>query len=369
MRPSLRNILGLLVLLTTAESARAVEAKKNTVLLMTSPRVGELMNIAALVERGWLKVEGLKLIGIHHAQEWTDYRSAHAYLAAEAPDWMEIVAIDCDLSAATVFGSNGCTAEFERLFQESDGIFFTGGPDIPPGLYGQQTRLTTVIGDPPRHLFEISFLSHLLLGDKKAKRKALLDSRPAYMVVGLCLGMQTMNVATGGTLWQDIPSQIYGLRSLEAYDKLKPKLRHRSAQAQLSPGAEVGWGNLHPVQFRDHPLSRKLLPDFKNPVLIFSLHHQAAHKLGHGLRALATTTDGRVIEALVHKRYPAVLGVQFHPEKRIVYDKTITYRAKEGDPVKNFAAQAMGADERAMGFHRRFWEVVSGWLIDSARAR
>ncbi len=348
--------------------AGPASGRDRTVLLMTSPRAGEIKNIVELVERGWLKAKNLRLIGVRHAAEQTDYSKAHAYLHSHDTGRIELQSLDCDLDKEKVFTENGCSAKFERLFSESDGIVFTGGPDMPPALYGQPTLLTTVIVDPPRHRFEISFLVHLLVGDPKTGRKPLLDKRPDYLVLGLCLGMQTMNVATGGTLYQDIPSQVYGKKTLEQYARLNPAKRHRSAEAQLHPSDKVGWGHFHPVRFRPHPLTEKLLPD-KKPVQVISVHHQAIRRAGHGLKILATSTDGKVIEAMVHERYPAVLGVGFHPEKRILYNPDLVYRKNENAEKKNFAAATLAADERSLAFHERFWYLVSKLLAKSASAR
>lgn len=359
-------LLGLCLLLPGRAWAGANDDE--TVLLLTSPRVGELKNIENLAARGWLTGSNLKVIGIYHAAEWTDYGSAQRWLQKHGRRWIALEAIDCDLSADRVAGKNDCTQAFDALFAKADGIIFTGGPDIPPSLYGEKTRLTTVISDPPRHWFEISLLRHLLVGDPKAGRKPLLDGRPEFLVLGLCLGMQTLNVATGGTLWQDIPSQIYRLNTLEAYGKLPADKRHRSVDAQLAPADEVGWGHLHKVRFKPHRLSKILAPDAK-PIATFSLHHQAVHKIGRGLTVWATSTDGKVVEALAHRKYPAVFGVQFHPEKRILTNPSLAYRASPGAEPKNHIAAKMAKDERAMALLKRFWSLVSDLLATSHKAR
>src|SRR5690606_40614006 len=69
---------------------------------------------------------------------------------------------------------------------------------IPPGVYGEENTLS-VITDPQRHYFETTFLFQLLGGFWNEDFKPFLNEKPKYMVTGFCLGMQTMNVATGGT--------------------------------------------------------------------------------------------------------------------------------------------------------------------------
>ncbi len=350
-----------------AETPAGGEKAASTVLLLTSPRRGELENLARLVERGWLSVAGLRVIGIHHRDEYTDYGAARRWLEQEGPDWMRLRELDCALDPERVFQRNGCSQSFAALFAESDGLLLTGGPDIPPALYGRPTRPVSSISDPPRHRFEIALLVQLLVGDEKADRAPLLAKRPRYLVLGICLGMQTLNVALGGTLHQDIPTRVYGLDSLEAYAKLPAARRHRSVAAQLDPASGVGWGQLHPIALRDHRLVRELVAA-RRPVTVLSLHHQALAELGAGLEVWASSPDGKVIEGVAHQRYPHVLGVQFHPEKRVLYDPERTYRRAPGAEPKNFAAAHLSTDPRARRFHHNFWKLISALLARSAAA-
>lgn len=350
-----------------AETAPGGDKAPSTVLLVTSPRRGELENLARLVERGWLNVAGLRLIGIHHRDEYTDYGAARRWLEREGPDWMELRALDCALEPKRVFRRNGCSQTFAALFAESDGLLLTGGPDIPPALYGRPTRPVSSISDPPRHRFEIALLVRLLVGDADAGQKALLAERPRYLVLGICLGMQTLNVALGGTLHQDIPTRVYGLDSLEAYAELPASRRHRSVAAQLDPASGVGWGQLHPIALRDHRLVHELVKT-RRPVTVLSLHHQAVDELGAGLEVWASSLDGKVIEGLAHRRYPHVLGVQFHPEKRVLYDPERTYRRAPGAQPENFAAAHLSTNPRSRRFHHNFWKLISALLARSAAA-
>ena len=345
-------------LLLIALPAPAAEPALRVNILITHPRAAELENFEQLVERGLLRVPGLRLTGIYSSQEWGDYKDARNYVLGRAPGWIHLREISCELSAERVFGKNACSPIFEKLFAGSAGIVFTGGPDIPPSLYGQKTLLTTVIDDPPRHWFEISFLYHLLGGSRGKKSTPMLARRPTYLVLGLCLGMQSINVATGGTLVQDIPSQIYGVKTFEDGLRLPAEKTHRSFSAPLYPAAGEAWAVVHPIKLvTGADFTKTLLPD-GNSVSVLSLHHQAIAGLGRGLETWATSEDGKVIEAIRHSNYPGVIGVQFHPEKEILFDAGHS-------PARRIAAWFAG-DLRAQAFERAFWKLISKIILESA---
>ncbi len=337
----------------------------STVLLLTSPRKQELLNMKLLVKRGLLKVDGLKLIGIYHSDEYTDYSHAYKWLRNHNPGWMEIRRIKCRLEPDKVIKSNDCSRKFKELFDESDGVIFTGGPDIPPSLYGKKTDLATVIEDPPRHRFEISFLHHLLVGDPKSHTEAFMKKKPYYLVLGICLGMQSMNVAMGGTLIQDIPSEVYGIKNLEQAKSMPADKMHRSISAQLDPAPNVGWGVIHPIKI----LADKLFSQGFKEVKVLSLHHQAIGELAKGLDVWARSKDGKIIEAVSHHDFHHVYGVQFHPEKRVLYDPLRTYLPHANAHGRNFVTDTMKKDHDATEFLKRFWGLISHCLIKSSVRR
>ncbi|MCD6355005.1 MAG: gamma-glutamyl-gamma-aminobutyrate hydrolase family protein [Prolixibacteraceae bacterium] len=106
-------------------------------------------------------------------------------------------------------------------------VFFIGVPDIPPGVYGEENA-HSVVTDPGRHYFEATFLFHLLGSYRNEAYKAWLTEKPNCLVTGFCLGMQTMNVATGGTLIQDIPAELFGAKTPEAILKIGRANLHRN---------------------------------------------------------------------------------------------------------------------------------------------
>ena len=363
MKSTIGNRIILLFVLLLALPAPAGEP---VTVLITHPDTDELRNIKKLVDRGLLKVPDLHLVGVYHADEWEDYEGARNFVAGQTGGWMELKEISCKLDGQSVFKMNECTPVFRELFDESHGVIFTGGPDIPPVLYGEKTLLTTVIADPPRHMFEISLLFHLLGGSRNPKFKPFLAERPDYVVLGLCLGLQSINVAAGGTLIQDIPSEVYRVKTFEAGLKLPAAKVHRSYSRPLNPALGVGNAVIHPVKLKGRSeLVKALVPDGK-PVKVLSLHHQGIQKLGRGLAVLATSLDGKIIEAVRHKKFPGVLGIQFHAEKDLMWEPDSIYLEEENAQVPNYVAEWFKNDQRAQKFIEAFWHLIGERIKKSA---
>jgi putative glutamine amidotransferase len=154
-----------------------------------------------------------------------------------------------------------------------------GGVDIDPSCYGQEPHPSLGKVDPPRDRVELTLT-----------RWALTDGRP---ILGICRGVQTLNVACGGTLWQDIGAQVPGA------------LDHRN-----QPGDPYG-RLTHSVSLESGSRLEKLMEI--EEMRVNSLHHQAPREPGRGLRAIAWASDG-IIEGLEGKGDSWVVGVQWHPE-------------------------------------------------------
>ncbi|MEZ4908153.1 MAG: gamma-glutamyl-gamma-aminobutyrate hydrolase family protein [Saprospiraceae bacterium] len=101
-------------------------------------------------------------------------------------DYIPVIQIDGDLEFE-IYTENDCTEKFKEVFDNSSGIVFFGGWDIPPYFYGQKTELTTEIKTPNRHLFELSFLFHLLGGYQNPNFNNFLEERKNYTVLGICM--------------------------------------------------------------------------------------------------------------------------------------------------------------------------------------
>lgn len=148
--------------------------------------------------------------------------------------------------------------------------------DVDPQKYGARKHPATAPADPPRDAAD-----ELLLQDAYSQRKPIL---------GICYGLQALNVWRSGTLEQHIETPV----------------QHTGNSAQAAHHALVMPGSL----------LASLTHDSSNPIAVNSSHHQAAEKLGDGLRVAARCPEDQVIEAIegVDPEHP-VLAVQWHPER------------------------------------------------------
>ncbi len=160
-----------------------------------------------------------------------------------------------------------------------DGLLFTGGEDVHPKHYGESVRAGCGEIDPDRDDFELGLA-----------RRALERGIPTF---GICRGIQLMNVACGGTLFQDL-NERPGTR---------PEHRtKREERAQLRHGVRI----LPDTRLREIVGSEE--------VKVTSTHHQMIRRLGTGLR-VAALGDDEIIEALERPDHPFFLAVQWHPER------------------------------------------------------
>lgn len=171
----------------------------------------------------------------------------------------------------TRFGSD---AQFDALVAKLDVLVMTGGEDIAPEKYREcaSPRLGKV--NVKRDEFDFRLLA-------AARRRNL-------PVIGICRGCQLLNVAFGGTLYQDLPSEF------PVKDVQHRNTHHRITIESASRIAKVVG---------------------KTEVLVNSYHHQAVKDLAPGFRIVAKSPEG-VVEAIECDTYPAI-GVQFHPEKML----------------------------------------------------
>ncbi len=323
------------------------------------PSVGTIRNLQALRDRGFINLPELKVTGVYHLKEMTNYEEAKKFAQSAGIDWMSFRAISAELNEKNLFQKNGLTAELEEIFKNSDGIIFFGGPDIPPAIWGSKTSLLTVIEDPYRHYFELSAIFHLLGGYQDSRFEALLEKNPELPVLGICLGAQSLNVGTGGTLTQDIWSEIYGKNFVEDIIALGPDRWHNNPFIKLYPHLRLSGYNFHWI---------KLLPDgffVKNLGFspedrprILSSHHQAIKKLGQGFKVVATSPDGKVVEAIHHLKYPNVLGLQFHPESYRLWEETLQVRQKPEDRPGSYY-EILKNNPPSLEFHRAVWDWFS----------
>ena len=327
---------------------------EKTTLVILFPSLDTIKDLVGLKDNGLINFSNLRVLGVFHEKELTDYQKAQEFARANNLDWITFHPVSGPLAPDDLFKRNSCSAEFEKIFKESDGIIFFGGPDIPPFLFGEKTSLLTIIEDPYRHFFELSFAFHLLGGSQDPSFKPLLESRPQYPILGICLGSQTLNVGTGGTLTQDIWSEIYGKTNLEDVIGLGQENWHESPFAKLFPKKD--YISLHPIKLNGKGnFCAALGFDPKDTPCVWSAHHQQAEKLGQGFRVIATSLDGKIVEALEHERYPNVLAVQFHPEATMLYDPAalISFTPEDRGCINPRAF--LEAHPPSLAFHQKLW--------------
>ncbi|MGH2515320.1 MAG: gamma-glutamyl-gamma-aminobutyrate hydrolase family protein [Ktedonobacterales bacterium] len=166
-----------------------------------------------------------------------------------------------------------------------DGLLLTGGGDLAPALYGEE-RL------PECGEIEVERDA----GELDLTRWALEAGVP---VLGVCRGMQLLNVVRGGTLYQDIVTQHPGS---PRHDVTEFGRTHRAHAIAINPRSRIAaiLGTCEPV--------------------VNSLHHQAVKDIGAGIEIVGWSEDG-IAEALELPGYPFVLAVQHHPEELYATDE------------------------------------------------
>jgi putative glutamine amidotransferase len=245
-------------------------------------------------------------------------------------------------------------------------VFFFGGPDIQPVLYGEENT-HAVVTDPARHAMETSFIFHLLGSSKNPSYVPLLKENPQYLVTGFCLGLQTMNVAAGGTLVQDIPYQIYGKNTPQETVITERNNLHRNYWQEFNNDKQLMGINLHPVIFAGHSFFGKEIKVSENlHPLVYSSHHQSIENMGSGFETTALSPDGKVIEGFAHKKYPNVFAVQFHPEVPALYENRGEWKFEPEDTPRTYH-QIIGPE--SVNFHRKYWKRISLGLKASVKFR
>jgi len=208
----------------------------------------------------------MPVIGLTACRKIEDYRQAVLHVGGE------VHIVDASMAVGEVIDG-------------IDGLLLTGGEDLAPARYGEAPHPSVVDVDPARDEFEIA-----LVGE--ARRRNL-------PILAICRGIQVLNVACGGTLVQDIPSELAG--ALEHHWTVPPHKPYDLAH-------EV-WIDKDTLLAR---LLRERLSD-TDACEANSRHHQAVKKTAEGFRVSATAPDG-VIEAIEDPSARFCLGVQWHPE-------------------------------------------------------
>jgi putative glutamine amidotransferase len=169
--------------------------------------------------------------------------------------------------------------------------------------------------------------------------------------------MQSMNVAAGGTLYQDIPMQIYNFQTVEQVLKSNPEVQHRNYHNNYGIDSELIWNSFHSINYEKKGLFDRLRGGSTSPMYIWSSHHQCVKDLGKGYVPIAWSIDGKIIEAMAHTTYYNVLGVQFHPEPQAIFDSTLKLNQLPFEKAPKSYGE-MYSGELGLNFHRCFWKEM-----------
>ena len=208
----------------------------------------------------------MALIGISACRKLEDYKQSILHVGGE------VRILDHGMTVANALSG-------------IDGLLLTGGEDVDPARYGEVADASVVGVNEVRDEFEIGLIL-------EARRRDL-------PILAICRGIQVLNVAAGGTLIQDIPSQLKGA------------LEHRLPVPQHEPYALA-----HEVWLDKDTLLARLMHERLSDTDscdVNSRHHQAIKQLAPGLQSSATAPDG-VIETIEAPDARFLLGVQWHPE-------------------------------------------------------
>lgn len=333
-------------------------------ILLAHPTTHNLETVQFLLQNNILQIPDMEFIGVYSASESYDYSQSAKLIARPEMSKFHLQKVAPEVPASLIYKENEWTKTFQSLFDHSVGIFFFGGPDIQPEIYGQK-NLHSVVTDPNRHLFELSFLFHLLGGKQNEEFFPFLHQKPGYFVTGFCLGLQTMNVATGGSLTQDIPALTYQKKSAEEILKMKKNQLHRNYWQEISKDTLLMGINFHQIQYTAHPFFLKTVKANKEiKPLVLSSHHQSIDELGKNLVVTATSMDGNVIEGIHHRLFENVFAVQFHPEVPDLYTEGKKLKFSPQDEPKSFY-QTLSAGDR--DFHLKYWMTISKAIKSSER--
>jgi len=325
-------------------------------IIILHPTVHNIETFIYLKENNLINIDNVKFLGVYYENEKYDYSQSIDFIKNDtAINYVSLYKVKGKIKQDDIFRTNLLTNIFDSLFLVSNGIIFTGGPDLQPSIYNSKTKLLTDITDPYRHYFEISFMYHLL-GNNKTDYKPLLEKNHDYVVWAICLGMQTMNVATGGSLVQDIPSEIYGMQYFEDIIN-KPQLMHKNYFNKLMPNDSVFGGVLHKIKATKSEDRIYSLLNINKMPYVLSWHHQAVKELSNNLEIIFTSVDGKVVEGVAHQRFKNVYGFQFHPEYSNLYKDDVLF--KEFSQSKAKSLKELLVERKSLKFHKDLWKYFS----------
>lgn len=174
--------------------------------------------------------------------------------------------------------------DIKEIIDYCDGVFFTGGADVDPGEYGEEKSEKCGAAQKYRDALEIAACKAAVKADKA--------------ILGICRGSQLINVALGGTLYQDLPSEV-GADVTHVQTEPEDSFSHSVSIVEGTPFATLAGAER---------------------IRANSFHHQAIKQLGKGLVPMAYADDN-VIEAVYSAELGYLRAYQWHPERLIGIDE------------------------------------------------
>lgn len=189
----------------------------------------------------------------------------------------------------------------KQLLNGLDAVLFMGGGDVEAKWFGETQSPLAGTPNQKRDAFEM-LLFELALEQK-------------LPIMGICRGLQVINIALGGTIYQDLPTEYVvitsGHLSIPTESPFSPLINHSRPDSE--------WDGVHDITIEKNSRLYKVLQT--TSVSVNSTHHQAIKELGKTLHITAQSPDG-VIEAIESDTYP-IAAVQFHPERLAFGDDTL----------------------------------------------
>lgn len=170
--------------------------------------------------------------------------------------------------------------DLTQAVEEFDGFLFTGGPDVHPFYFGEETHANCGNVSVKRDTLELALLTAVMKAQKP--------------VLGICRGVQLINIGLGGDIYQDIPSQFpqeFPIAHTQTFAYEIP-----SHTVQITAGSRLS-----------------SIAGGATALKVNSMHHQAVRQAAKGLTVSAYAPGG-LAEAIEMPGYPFLLGVQWHPE-------------------------------------------------------
>lgn len=174
----------------------------------------------------------------------------------------------------------GVEEDVAQILSLTDGLLLSGGYDVHPFLFGAEPTPKLGKVHPERDSVELALIE-----------AAFIRQMPIF---GICRGMQILNVALGGTVYQDIDSEYHSSKLL----------KHKQEAAR---GVATHYVHVTPAT-----LLKTIIEEAQ--IAVNSFHHQAVNVVAEKMKVAAKSSDG-IVEAVVHEDLPFCLGVQWHPEE------------------------------------------------------